>query len=362
MANLTHHPGRTLAAAAGVALGVVLVVLTVGLVRGTLSARGQREANLGAQIILSLRGQNGLSVTALPLIMPLTLLDEVRTVPGVAAVTPVGTHLEMKGEAGLGIRQIDGVDFPSYAAVTGVSIVTGRALPAAGDVMIVDVRYAADHHTQIGERISALDREFTVIGIYAPETGARMMIPLAVMQEALGAEGKCSLLLVRCSNPDEAEEVARRIIERCPTLRVVFTQDLPVLFATGYRGFNVFLNAVAALAAIISLLVILLTTYTTVTERTQQIGILKALGASRRFIACVFLQEALLISLLGIVGGLIAALVARALLTLRGVRVSFERDFVLAALFAILLSTVIGALFPALRAARQDAVSALSHE
>ncbi len=41
--NLTHHPGRTAASVVGVAVGVVLVVLTVGLVRGALRDRGQRD-------------------------------------------------------------------------------------------------------------------------------------------------------------------------------------------------------------------------------------------------------------------------------------------------------------------------------
>ncbi len=49
--NLSHHPGRTLASVIGVAVGVILVVLTVGLVRGKLRDRGQRDANIGVEII-----------------------------------------------------------------------------------------------------------------------------------------------------------------------------------------------------------------------------------------------------------------------------------------------------------------------
>jgi ABC-type antimicrobial peptide transport system permease subunit len=48
-----------------------------------------------------------------------------------------------------------------------------------------------------------------------------------------------------------------------------------------------------------------LTTYTTVTERTRQIGILKALGASKRFIAMVFIKESMLVSAMGVAGGLL---------------------------------------------------------
>ena len=61
--NLTHHPGRTLASVIGVAVGVILVVLTVGLVRGQLRDRGQRDANIGVEIMLFQGGQ-GISLTS----------------------------------------------------------------------------------------------------------------------------------------------------------------------------------------------------------------------------------------------------------------------------------------------------------
>src|SRR5690348_2260646 len=109
--NLTHHPGRTLASAVGVAVGVILVVLTVGLVRGALRDRGQRDANIGVEIMLRQGGQ-GISMTSADMTISESDVAGVLAVPGVAAATPVGQHIEMGGSGGLGIRQIDGIDFP----------------------------------------------------------------------------------------------------------------------------------------------------------------------------------------------------------------------------------------------------------
>ncbi|HZF41418.1 MAG TPA: ABC transporter permease [Blastocatellia bacterium] len=361
--NLTHHPGRTMASVAGVATGVILVVLTVGLVRGTLRDRGQRDANLAVEIMLSRNGQGGISLATTSVSLPVSLLDQARATPGVRAGAAVAQHVEFGGGNALGLRQIDGVDFEDFRRATGVRIVEGQGLPPSGDTMIVDVKYAAARKTKLGDKIRWMDREFTIVGVYEPETGARMMIPLRTMQEALGAAGMCSMFLVKCERPEEQEEVARRLLERLPDSRVIFTRDLPVLFANGFAAFNVFLDAVVALALAISLLIILLTTYTTVTERTRQIGILKSLGASKRFIAMVFIKESMLVSVIGVTGGLFIALLSRmALASWAGLSIEIEIGYTLCAALGGLASGLIGAIYPALRAASQDAVEALNYE
>jgi putative ABC transport system permease protein len=360
--NLTHHPGRTLASVIGVAVGVILVVLTVGLVRGMLRERGQRDANIGVEIMLRQGGQ-GISLTSADMTIPVKVIDEVRSMPGIVMATPVGQHLEMGGEGGLGIRQIDGIEFSSFTAASRLRMIEGQPLPDSGDVAIVDIKYALDHKTKIGDKIKALNRELTVTGVYEPESGARIKIPLSTMQEELGAQDKCSMIFVKCQNPDEQDQVAQRIIEKFPDYRVIFTRELPSLFAGGFAGLNVFLNVVRGLATVISLLVILLTMYSTVSERTRQIGILKSLGASKLWIAWVFEKEALLISLLGVSGGLAVAVIVRFfLVNFLGWKIDLEPSAILYASIAGLVSGAIGALYPALRAASQDPIEALSYE
>lgn len=360
--NLSHHPARTAVSIFGVAVGVILVVMTVGLVRGALKERANRDANVGVELMLRQAGQ-GLSLTSADMTMPVRNLEQVRAIPGVAVATPVGQNLEMGGKNGLGLQQIDGIDFASFTAASNLRVTQGEPLPATGDVAIVDVKYAENNRVRPGDRIRTLGRELTIVGIYEPESGARVKIPLATLQEILGAEEKCSMIFVKCQNPEEQEQVAQRILEALPEYRIIFTRDLPTLFTNGFNAFNVFLNVVRGLAIIISLLVILLTMYTSVSERTRQIGILKSLGASKLWIAWTFEKEALLISLIGVAGGLAVSQLA-AWLMVRHLRLSIDlevRSMLLASL-AGLLSGAIGALYPALRAASQDPIDALSYE
>jgi putative ABC transport system permease protein len=111
------------------------------------------------------------------------------------------------------------------------------------------------------------------------------------------------------------------------------------------------------------MLVILLAMYTTVTERTRQIGILKALGMSKPAIAWVIEQEAILVSVLGVTVGVLFTFAARfAVMRVTNLTVEVEPRWVIISLLVGLLGGSIGALYPALRAARQDPVEALSYE
>jgi putative ABC transport system permease protein len=126
---------------------------------------------------------------------------------------------------------------------------------------------------------------------------------------------------------------------------------------------DVFIDVVVGVAAVISMLVILLAMYTTVTERTRQIGVLKSLGMSNARVAWVIEQEALAVSVLGVVFGVVLTLAARfVVMRTTSLTVDIEPGWLLFSLGIGLLGGTLGALYPALRAARQDPVEALSYE
>ena len=152
-------------------------------------------------------------------------------------------------------------------------------------------------------------------------------------------------------------------MQRFPEDQLIFTRDLPEIYASGVPALNVFIKVVVGVAAAISMLVILLAMYTTVTERTRQIGILKSLGMSKTAIAWVIEQEAIIVSVLGVGVGVLLTMLARLAVTrTTNLTIDIEPRWVLIALAVGLLGGTIGALYPALRAARQDAVEALSYE
>jgi putative ABC transport system permease protein len=279
----------------------------------------------------------------------------------VRAATPIGQSVD-KSDSGFGQRLIDGIEYDQYASLAHISIREGRPL-ASGDEAIVDPEWRDRRKAKVGDTVKLFDRPFTIVGVYEPPGGGRIKIPLKTMQEQEGAENRASAILVACDDVSQQDAVAARILERFPEDQLIFTRDLPEIYASGVPALNIFIKVVVGVAAAISMLVILLAMYTTVTERTRQIGILKSLGMSKTAIAWVIEQEAIIVSVLGVGVGVLLTMLARLAVTrTTNLTIDIEPRWVLIALAVGLLGGTIGALYPALRAARQDAVEALSYE
>ena len=157
------------------------------------------------------------------------------------------------------------------AAATGnLRIVEGQPLPQSGHVAIIDYKEAANHRIKVGDKIRALERDLTVVGIYEPEVGARVKVPLATMQGVLGAPGKFSMIFVKCQNPAEQEAVAAHILERFPDYSYFLMRELPRPSANRIAAYNVFLNVVKGSATEIFLLIIMPTAYAIVFSKNRR--------------------------------------------------------------------------------------------
>src|SRR5438105_818216 len=102
LSNITHRPMRTGVSILGTAVGVLLIVFTVGLARGLLHEHGRREANMNAEIMVRASGTIGLGGND-PWILSVDHARELAAVPGVRAAVPIGQALD-KGDGGFGTR------------------------------------------------------------------------------------------------------------------------------------------------------------------------------------------------------------------------------------------------------------------
>jgi putative ABC transport system permease protein len=360
--NMLHRPARTVVSVVGIAIGILLIVFTVGLANGNLRERAQREANVGAEIMFRPSGSIGLSSTD-ALRMPASMGVELEKVEGVAAAIPVATNTVPANEGLTGSRLVDGVHWDVYSKTAGLLLVQGRPFTEGKDEMVADAAWLERRKAKIGDKFSIYDRDFVIVGGYEPSAGARIKIPLSTMQTQLGSEGKVSGFLVKIKDGQDAHVVGDRLNAKFPDNQIILTSELEDIYMAGVPALNVFLNVVVGVAGGVSVLIILLTMYTTVTERTRQIGVLKSLGMSNTGIGWTIVQEALMISLggvlIGLLGTVILSYVCAKYTTLI---VAIDPKIVLLILGIGVVSGVAGALYPGLKAARLDAVEALNYD
>ncbi len=323
VANIRQRPVRTLVSVAGVALGVCLVMLFTGLARGMANDLQRRSSNVRGEIIFSRPGSTDL--TSATTNLSTRYVEELMKVEGIGAAVPVISYISQGGR-GFGFERVEGVEWGAYATMNGLGLVEGRA-PEAVNEVVIDETKARNNATGVGRELLLFGNQpYRIVGIYTPESSARIKMSLAAMQDALEAPGKCTYILVKCKNPEELNAVAQRIDAQLAGNKIQFTRDVMTNIEKSIPYLGVFLRVLVGLSAVVSALVVMLAMYTTITERTREIGILKAMGASRGYIISEIEKEALLISLIGLAGG------------------------------------ALGALYPAVRAANLDPVSALSYE
>jgi putative ABC transport system permease protein len=139
---------------------------------------------------------------------------------------------------------------------------------------------------------------------------------------------------------------------------------MALMTSNNLPGLNYFITAMISLAVGIGFLVIFLSMYTTITERTREIGILKSLGASKRYIISIILREAALLTAVGIVAGFVGSVIMRkAFIGLfPTLSVELTWDWRLYSACLALMGSLVGAFYPALRAAQLDPVDALAYE
>ena len=360
VSNIRQRPIRTLVSVAGVALGVCLVMLFTGLARGMANDLQRRAANVRAEIIFTRPGS--MQITSSSANLSTKYVGLLKAVEGVEEALPVIIHI-LQSNRGFGIERIEGVEWERYARVNGLQLEKGRS-PQGNDEVVVDVTKARNSKLNVGSTINLIgDRPYRVVGIYSPESTARVKTTLASMQEALEAPGRCTYILVKVREGENKVEVAKRIDRQIPGNKIQFTDEVFASVEKSIPFLGIFLRVLVGLAAVVSALVVMLAMYTTITERTREIGILKALGASRRYIVFIIESEALLISAVGLVAGFAVSFAAGYLIHEGyGLQFEFSWGWAVTAAAIGILGGAFGALYPALRASNLDAVSALAYD
>ena len=385
---LTSRPLRSLLTLLGVAIGIAAVALLTAIGEGLRGYVLDNFSQFGTRIVAVFPGktQTGGIGGILSSVRPLSLADA-NALGSLAHVEAVVPLIQGSGDIQFGVRTRRSDVIGSghqLAAAWRFRLALGQFLPAARDGR--SPPYAVLGHklrrelfgeaNPLGERIRVGGTRFRVIGVME-EKGQLLgfdlddiaYIPVDWAQRLFNREGLMEIDVVFNAGTSSAalsERIRRLLIERHgeEDFSLITQDDMLASLDRILATLTIAIGALGGISLLVGAVGILTIMTTTVSERTAEIGLLRALGASGRQVLGLFLAEAALLSLAGgLFGLLLMGLLLLALhLAVPALPLSLAPGFLL---LALLLSGLIGLLAgiaPARRAARLHPVDALRSE
>ena len=318
--------------------------------------------------------------------LSLSKYDAIKGVPGVAEVSAgLSTMLNTDQGASFGLPDmIQGSDMRGEGLESfSISYSDGRALTAADTgCVVLGSDMVKKLNGKVGGMVTIRGERFKVVGIMnktltAPDTSVWMTLPDAqrlymqdIPEVVRGNVNQADLVtsfVVYPTKGTDPEQLAASINKSVEGVNATGPKAFQDQIASSMSVFNAILYGIAIIALFVGGLSVINTMTMSVNERTREIGVRKAIGASDRQIVGQFLSESGIIGLIGGVSGLflgwLAATVTNKLLESHNLNLFLvsPRLAIGAVAFAVLLGLVSG-LYPSLHAARLQPVLALRYE
>jgi len=379
MKDIRRRKKRILYASLGVVVGIttIIAVLTTALA-GQTNIYGQLEkygANLmvmpaisdidiglgGLSLGTLAIGENYISEDRLPEIRQIAdgMIREALNIEDEGDIVTIAPKLYMNTKVNGTSVIVVGIDPPEERLLkTWWRVSQGKYLEAPGEALVGAIA-AELLKFNVGDRLTLDGEEVTVAGILE-ETGSnedyQVFVPLDTAQEAFDKEGLVSSIDIRAlCNACPTSDIASAINENMAGIRAVAVTQIAETEMGMLEKLSGFLFALAAITLAVGCFGVVNTMTASVHERIKDIGIMKAVGASRNQIMKIFFYEAIIVGvaggLLGYVAGTLLAHIIGPLI-LGGVAVSYVAQYFLPSLALATLIAVIASVYPAFRASR----------
>jgi len=377
--NLFAHKTRTILTLGSMTVAVAVLFTLVSFNRGYERALKTQLQGMGIHMMvvpvgcpyeaasLILKGGK------IPSYLPADVLKQVQAIPQIDVAAPTFMSAIVRPDEGRTDIYV-GIDSSTLRLKTWWKL-NGKFLEKPNDVILGnDVKLI--ELSNIGDQIYMPEKDKTldVVGVLQPtgnEDDGFFYVPLATAQAMFDQPDKLTGISIRLKNPDDAPVVAAQL-GKIKGAEVITMGELLGTMMTLMGSAKSLLLSIVMIIIIISALGVLNTVLMSVFERTKEIGVMRATGASQAHIFGLVWLETLMLSLLGGIGGLGLALVgARALESLvkrflplapKGSVIALEPGSFLLIMAFVLGIAVVAGFYPALRAARAKPIEALRSE
>ena len=370
--NALRNPRRTGATAAALMIGISLVA-GMAVVGSSMvaSANQELDKSVGADlIVMSNVGQ----------ITP-EVVTAFKSVPQLASVTESKeVNAKVITPDGKTSKKMLSANNPSYADVLRVSTVSGKIEDAYGPGSLsVNEKFADSHNVDLGSKVKVAfaggqTAELTVQAITSDDTSldqGAMYISLDTVSKYLPADHMpldwALFGQAKDGQEEQAYQAAQQTLHKYPQVKVRDQGDYKNMVKDQVGSMLNLIYGLLALAIIVAILGVVNTLALSVVERTREIGLLRAIGLSRRQMRRMIRLESVVIALFGAVLGLALGLawgtVAQQLLATQGLNVlSIPWPTIIAVFAGAALVGLLAALIPAFRASRMNVLAAIATE
>jgi len=374
--NLLRRKGKAAFVLAGLVIGVSTVVGIISYVEAMTNDINHKLEKYGANILIVPKTENlalsygGLSLGGVSFEMEEIHqkdLEQIGTIKNSANIAALGPLV--LGVAPVGQQKVlmAGVDFKAAQILKPWWKIQQGELPGA-DGIILGTEAARVLNLNVGSRLSINDNDLRVSGILQP-TGSQddqlAFTSLGTAQSIFDKQGQVSMAEVAALCKDcPIEAMVKQISDVLPGAKVMAIQQVVKSRMETLAQFKKFSYGISGVILLIGSLVVLVTMMGSVRERTDEIGIFRAIGFRKRHVMKIIFTEAAIVSgLAGIIGYFVGFGATKAALALlsesHSGMVPFSIELAGGAVVTALFVGLIASAYPAFMAARLDPNEAL---
>src|ERR1700723_2539556 len=315
LGNLLHRPLRSAISILAVAIEVAMILSIVGIMVGQIEGSRRQSSGIGADLIV--RPPNASFIAGLSgAPIPAKVADVLRQLPHVAVASPAIQQISVEAA----LETIWGIDYASFNALRPFVYLSGGPFEGPNDVIVDDFFARSGPHYAVGDSIIVLKNKFRICGIVEHGKGGRKYVPLRTLAGLIGSADNASLIFVKSDDPKNDQLIQQEIHARPGMSEYqvqTLAESLSQMTPEHLPAFNTALNVVIGIAVVV-----------------------------------------------GIAFGVGATFVLKAVMDNRFPTLPFpvSPHWIVNATIIAFLGALVGAMYPALKAAGKDPIEALAYE
>jgi len=378
VSNLARHRTRSALTILGIAASVGVLFAVFSFNRGFAEGLSRELARTGLHFMVVPSGcahevaSLVLHGAVIPKYLDTGVMESIGQTPGIALATPI-LVAQLANPEGKRVDLIYGVEMEALAAIKPSWEING-SVPASDHEVLLGHEVAAHGKLKPGDRFAypGMETPFTVagvVGLTGSQDDAFVYLPIAAAQALLDNPSGATAIGVRVSDPEAMAGIIDDLGARVPGIQIVTMGQVMNSISNLAASARSLSLSIAFIAVLISAVGVMNSILMAVFERTQEIGMMRAIGASRWDVFRIIIKETTILTIGGGVAGIIFAMLGARLIEAfvrkimpfvpSGDMVRFDPVLALACVFFTFAVGLLAGLYPAWKAAAVNPIEAI---